>query len=72
MGKKRFGIGWSGPWTAPIFIVLAIVALWLGLSYLPLTDWGINFPTENLWTYAPWLIVFGVALYTLRRLLWSK
>jgi len=53
-------------WLAPIFMVLAILAIWMSLEYLPLSDWGISFDTTNLWIYMPWLLAFAVGLYSLK------
>lgn len=53
-------------WVAPIFIVLAIVVVWLLLTYLPLASFGVNIPTTDLWLYMPWLIAFAVGLYVLK------
>ncbi len=53
-------------WIAPAFIVVAILAVYLAMTYLPLSSWGITIPTATLWTYLPWLIAFGVGLYVLK------
>ena len=34
---------------------------------IPLGDWNINFTASGLWIYMPWLVVFGVGLYALKR-----
>lgn len=53
-------------WIAPIFVVLAIFAIWLALQYLPLSSFGVNIPTDSLWLYMPWIVAFAIGLYTLR------
>jgi hypothetical protein len=68
MGKYNL----KGEWVAPIFIILAILAIWLALEYLPLSSWGINFDTSTLWTYMPWLIAFALGLYTLKYLIFKR
>lgn len=72
MGRKKSWFkGWDSEWTVPIFIVLAIVVIWLGLSYLPLSTWGIDFDTSLLWTFMPWILVFAIGLYGVKRLIWK-
>lgn len=53
-------------WMAPMLLVVGIFAIFLALTYLPLSDWGVTIPTSSLWTYMPWLVVFAVGLYTLK------
>ena len=53
-------------WVAPIFLVVAIFAVYLALTYLPLSDWGISISVSSLWLYAPWLVAFAVGLYALK------
>jgi hypothetical protein len=53
---------------APIFLIIAILAIWLSLTYLPLSEWGLTIPTNDLWLYMPWIIVFALALYVLKTL----
>lgn len=60
---------WNSDWVAPIFVVLAILSIWLSLTYLPLSTWGINFDTSLLWTFAPWLMVFALAMFALKELI---
>ena len=56
-------------WIAPAFIVVAIFAIWLSLTYLPLTSLGIDFPdASTLWLYMPWLVAFTVGLYVLKQI----
>ena len=55
-------------WIAPAFLVVGIFAIFLSLSYLPLSSWGINIPTDSLWFYMPWLIAFAVGLYVLKEI----
>lgn len=62
MPKKKF----DSSWLAPIFAVLAIFAIWLSLTYLPITEWGITIPSDSLWIYLPWLVAFIVGLFTLK------
>lgn len=64
--------GWSSEWVAPIFIVLAVLIVWLALYYLPLSSWGIDFNTSNLWVLMPWLLIFGLGMYTLKKLVFKK
>lgn len=61
-------------WIAPVFIVAAILAIWLSLSYLPADVFGPQWSTfkDNIWTYTPWLIAFGIGLFTLKQLLWRR
>ncbi len=65
MGKNRSIDKWE--WIAPAFIVIAILAIYLAMTYLPLGDWNIKFTASGLWVYMPWLVVFGVGLYALKR-----
>jgi hypothetical protein len=54
-------------WVAPIFIVVAILAIWLSVTYLPLVELGIDFPdSSSLWYYMPWLVALAVGLYALK------
>lgn len=69
MGKKS---NWNSDWVAPIFIVLAVLIIWLALYYLPLSDWGLTFDTGTLWILMPWLLMFGLAMYTLKKLVFKK
>ena len=55
-------------WVAPVFMVLGIFAIYLAMTYLPLSSWGISFTANSLWTYIPWVIAFGVGLYVLKQL----
>jgi hypothetical protein len=59
-------------WVAPIFLVVGIFAIWLSLTYLPLSSFGLVIPTDSLWLYMPWLIVLGIALYILKELFYKK
>jgi len=58
----------NSTWLAPIFIVIALFAIWLTLYYLPSDIFGEYWSTfkDNMWSYLPWLVVFGVALYSLK------
>lgn len=56
----------NSEWIAPALIVVAILAIYLALTYLPLATWGFNFNTSVLWSYLPWFIAFGVGLYVLK------
>ena len=53
-------------WIAPALIVVAIFAVFLTMSYMPLSSWGIAIDPNTLWSYLPWLVVFGVGLYVLK------
>lgn len=59
-------------WVAPVFLVVAIFAVYLALSYLPLSDWGISISTSGLWVYLPWLVAFAVGLYALKTVYRSR
>jgi hypothetical protein len=63
MGKNN---KWE--WVAPMFLVVGIFAIFLSLTYLPLSDWGLSFDTNGLWFYMPWIVVLGVGLYALKQL----
>lgn len=58
-------------WIAPVFIVLAVFIIWLILYYLPSDAFGAQWGTfkNYMWTYLPWIILFGVGLYTLKVLI---
>jgi len=58
-------------WIAPVFIVVGIFAIFLAMTYLPLSDWGLIFSGNDLWYYMPWIIVLGIALYALKQL-WRR
>lgn len=53
-------------WIAPALMVVGIFAVYLTLTYLPLADYGVTIPTENLWVYMPWVIALVVAIYALK------
>lgn len=57
-------------WTAPIFVVLAIFAIYLALNYLPPEVFGSSWQDVSalLWSYLPYLAVFAVAMIVLWRL----
>jgi len=63
--------GWNSEWLVPIFIVLAVVIVWLILYYLPADAFGAQWASfkNSLWTYMPWIVVFGVGLYSLKLLI---
>jgi len=56
---------------APGLLVVGIFAIYLSLTYLPLSSWGITIPTGNLWIYMPWLIVLAIAICILKEL-WGR
>lgn len=58
-------------WTAPIFIAVGIFAIYLSMTYLPLSTWGINISSDNLWSLMPWVVALGVGLIVLRSL-WKR
>lgn len=53
-------------WIAPVFVVVAIFAVYLSLTYLPLDSWGVSISGEALWSYLPWLILFVAGLFVLK------
>lgn len=61
-------------WLVPIFIVLALVVVCMVIMYLPSTLFGIDWTAyqNNLFIFMPWLIVFGVGLYTLKIVITRK
>ena len=69
MGKRKWMKGWDSDWTLPMFVVIAILSIWLGLSYLPLSSWGMDFDTTLLWTYMPWILVFALGLLGVKEVL---
>lgn len=71
MGRKSWFGKWDNEWTLPMFIVLAILALWLSLTYLPLDTWGITFESGTLWNWMPWIAVFAIGLFGLKKLVWK-
>ena len=58
-------------WIAPAFIVVAILAVYLAMTYLPLSSWGVTIPTAQLWLYLPWFIALAVGLCALK-MLWGR
>jgi hypothetical protein len=58
-------------WIAPVFLVVGILAIFLSLTYLPLSSWGFTFETGSLWTFMPWIVVIGIGLYVLKQL-WRR
>jgi len=59
-----------GMWLTPIFIVVAILAVWLALDALPAAVFGSEWAAirDELWRYLPWLIPFALGLYVLTTL----
>jgi hypothetical protein len=55
-------------WIAPAFIVVAILAVYLSLTYLPLSSWGITIQSELLWSFLPWIVAITVGLFVLKEL----
>lgn len=57
-------------WVAPVFIVLAIFAIWMSLNYLPPDIFGSEWSAfaTGLWQYMPWLLAFAVGLYVFKML----
>lgn len=70
MKKPKIG----SEWVAPIFIALALLAIWLVLYYLPSGTFGTQWATlkDDMWLYFPWLLVFALGLYTLKRLVTKR
>lgn len=58
----------SKDYMIPIILVISIFAVWLALQYLPSDIFGTVWADEiapMLWIYLPWLIILGVATFTL-------
>lgn len=52
-------------WVAPIILVVAMLAIYLCLTYIPLGQFGITLPINTFWLYAPWLIMLGIGMIVL-------
>lgn len=51
----------------PVFIVLGILSVFLFINLMPTSVFGTEWTTikSDLWTYMPWIVVFGAAFATL-------